>query len=171
VAASYLGPDGRRHNAPETYERKGDWIGPERGKIKLKDYAETWIKERPSLRPRTVDLYTWTLNKHVTPYLGSVQLGKLSTAMIRRWRADLLGKGVSPTMLAKAYRLLRAVLMTAAEDDGIIPRNPCRIRGADADHAEERPVLTVPQVFELADRLGRRPFGNVRKVKDGIYRL
>ncbi|MEV0228114.1 site-specific integrase [Nonomuraea sp. NPDC050786] len=185
--ASYLGPDGRRHNAPETYERKGDaeralslieaeivrgdWIDPERGKIKLKDYAETWIKERPGLRPRTADLYTWTLNKHITPYLGSVQLGKLSTAMVRRWRADLLGKGVSPTMLAKAYRLLRAVLMTAAEDDGIIPRNPCRIRGADAEHAEERPVLTVPQVFELADRLGRRPFGNVRKVKDGVYRL
>ncbi|MGV9385680.1 tyrosine-type recombinase/integrase [Nonomuraea sp. NPDC003707] len=185
--ASYLGPDGRRHNAPETYERKGDaeralslieaeivkgdWIDPERGKIKLKDYAETWIKERPGLRPRTVDLYTWTLNKHITPYLGSVQLGKLSTAMVRRWRADLLGKGVSPTMLAKAYRLLRAVLMTAAEDDGIIPRNPCRIRGADAEHAEERPVLTVPQVFELADRLGRRPFGNVRKVRDKVYRL
>ncbi|GLW10300.1 hypothetical protein Misp01_54280 [Microtetraspora sp. NBRC 13810] len=83
-----------------------------------------------------------------------------------RWRADLLGKGVSPGMIAKAYRLLRAVLMTAVEDDGIIPRNPCRIRGAHAEHAEERPVLTVPQVFELADRLGRRPFGNVRKVKD-----
>ncbi|MEQ4714760.1 site-specific integrase [Nonomuraea sp. B19D2] len=185
--ASYLGPDGRRHNAPETYERKGDaeralslieaeivkgdWIDPERGKIKLNDYAETWIKERPGLRPRTVDLYTWTLNKHITPYLGGVQLGKISTAMIRRWRAELLGKGVSPTMLAKAYRLLRAVLMTAADDDGIIPRNPCRIRGADAEHAEERPVLTVAQVFELADRLGRRPFGNVRKVKDGVYRL
>ncbi|WP_431930711.1 tyrosine-type recombinase/integrase [Nonomuraea jabiensis] len=185
--ASYLGPDGRRHNAPETYERKGDaeralslieaeivkgdWIDPERGKIKLKDYAEMWIKERPGLRPRTIDLYTWTLNKHIAPYLGTVQLGKLSTAMVRRWRADLLGKGVSPTMLAKAYRLLRAVLMTAAEDDGIIPRNPCRIRGADAEHAEERPVLTVPQVFELADRLGRRPFGNVRKVRDKVYRL
>ncbi|MEV0626800.1 tyrosine-type recombinase/integrase [Nonomuraea wenchangensis] len=185
--ASYIGPDGRRHNAPETYARKGDaeralslveaeivkgnWIDPERGKIKLRDYAETWIKERPGLRPRTVDLYTWTLGKHITPYLGGVQLGTLSTAMIRSWRSELLGKGVSPGMVAKAYRLLRAVLMTAAEDDRIIPRNPCRIKGADVEHAAERPVLTVPQVFELADRLGRRPVGNVRKVKDGVYRL
>lgn len=185
--ASYIGPDGRRHNAPETYARKGDaeralslieaeivkgnWIDPERGKIKLRDYAETWIRERPGLRPRTVDLYTWTLGKHITPYLGGVQLGAISTAMIRSWRSDLLGKGVSPGMVAKAYRLLRAVLMTAAEDDRIIPRNPCRIKGADVEHAAERPVLTVPQVFELADRLGRRPVGNVRKVKDGVYRL
>ncbi|MEV0383433.1 hypothetical protein [Nonomuraea sp. NPDC050643] len=56
-------------------------------------------------------------------------------------------------MAAKAYRLLRAVLMTAA-DDRVIPHNPCRIRGAGDEHAQERPVLTVSQVFELADRVG-----------------
>ena len=38
--------------------------------------------------------------------------------------------GVSVSMAAKAYRLLRAVLMTAVEDDKILPRNPCRIKGA-----------------------------------------
>jgi integrase len=186
--ASYLGPDWRRRTAPETYERKGDaeralslieaqiikveWTDPERGKIKLKDYAETWIKERAGLRPRTVDLYTWTLGKHITPYLGGVALGKLSTAMIRQWRAELLGNGVSVGMAAKAYRLLRAVLMTAAEDDRIISRNPCRIRGAGDEHAEERPVLTVGQVFELADKAGRRPVGNIRGLKKGEgYRI
>ncbi|WP_219601766.1 tyrosine-type recombinase/integrase [Nonomuraea indica] len=184
---SYLAPDGRRRTGLETYERKGDaeraltlieakmiageWTDPDRGKIKLKDYAETWISQRPGLRPRTVDLYTWLLNKHITPYLGAAQLGKLSTAMIRQWRADLLGNGVSVSMAAKAYRLLRAVLMTAAEEDHIIPRNPCRIRGAGDEHPEERPVLSVAQVFELADRVGRRPLGNVRKVKNGAYRL
>ncbi|MFI7042025.1 tyrosine-type recombinase/integrase [Microbispora rosea] len=184
---SYLGPDGRRRTGSETYERKGDaeraltlieakmisaeWTDPDRGKVKLKDYAETWISQRPGLRPRTVDLYTWLLKKHITPYLGGAQLGKLSTAMIRQWRADLLGNGVSVSVAAKAYRLLRAVLMTAAEEDHIISRNPCRIRGAGDEHAQERPVLTVAQVFELADLVGRRPIGNVRKLKDNAYRL
>ncbi|MGW5261615.1 tyrosine-type recombinase/integrase [Microbispora sp. NPDC004025] len=101
----------------------------------------------------------------------AIQLGKLSTAMIRQWRADLLGNGVSVSVAAKAYRLLRAVLMTAAEEVHIIPRNPCRIRGAGDEHAQERPVLTVAQVFELADLVGRRPVGNVRKLKDNVYRL
>ncbi|WP_101785807.1 tyrosine-type recombinase/integrase [Nonomuraea indica] len=32
-------------------------------------------------------------------------------------------------------------------------------------------MLSVAQVFELADRVGRRPVGNVRKVKNGAYRL
>jgi integrase len=76
--------------------------------------------------------------------------------MIRSWRAALLDSGVSPSMAAKAYRLLRAVLMTAAEEDELIPRNPCRIRGADRELAPERPILTVPQVFALADCMPHR---------------
>ena len=37
--------------------------------------------------------------------------------------------------------------------------------------APERPVLTVAQVFELAERVGRRPVGNIRKLPEGGYRL
>lgn len=80
------------------------------------------------------------------PHLGGVPLGKLDSAMIREWRAEILGNGTSVSEAAKAYRFLRAVLMTAV-DDLIIPRNPCRIRGAGAEHPEERPVLTVRQVL------------------------
>jgi integrase len=105
------------------------------------------------------------------PQLGAVPLGRLSTPMIRDWRAGLLGDGVSVSMAAKAYRLLRAVLTTAVEEDKILARNPCRIRGAGEERAAERPVLTVAQVFDLADRVGRRPVGNVRKLPAGEYRL
>jgi integrase len=35
----------------------------------------------------------------------------------------------------------------------------------------ERPVLSVAQVFELAECVGRRPVGNVRKLSAGGYRL
>ncbi len=182
----YPGPDGQIRTGPETYERKsdadkalvlieaqmtaGDWTDPDRGKIKLTDYASAWITERPGLRPRTVDLYRWLLRKHIEPHLGGVPLEKLSTRMIREWRATLLANGVSVSVAAKAYRLLRGIMMTAVEEDKILPQNPCRIRGAGDEHPEERPVLTVAQVFDLAERVGRRPVGNIRKVPDG-YRL
>jgi hypothetical protein len=91
--------------------------------------------------------------------------------MIRKWRADLVSNGMSVSMAAKAYRLLRAVLATAVEEDKILLRNPCRVRGAGEEHAAERPVLSVTQVFELADRVGRRPIGNVRRLPGGGYRL
>jgi integrase len=109
--------------------------------------------------------------KHIEPYLGKVPIGKISTQLVREWRADLLSHGVSATMAAKAYRLLRAVLATAVEDDRILPRNPCRIRGAGSEHPAERPVLTVAQVFKLAELVDRRPVGNIRKLPGGGYRL
>ena len=183
----YPGPDGRMRTGPETYARisdaeralvlieaqmtTGEWTDPERSKVKLADYAATWITERPKLRPRTVDLYRWLLKKHIAPYPGGVPIGKMSTAMIRQWRAKLLAEGVSVSMAAKAYRLLRAVLMTAVEEDKILARNPCRIRGAGDEDTPERPVLTVAQVFALAELVGRRPVGNIRKLPAGGYRL
>jgi len=50
-------------------------------------------------------------------------------------------------------------------------RPPCRIRGAGSETVPERPVLTVAQVFELAELVGRRPIGNVRQLAGGGYRL
>jgi integrase len=182
----YPGPDGRMRTGPETYERKGDaeralviveaqmasgsWTDPERGRIQLGDYASVWIAERPGLRPRTMDLYRWLLRKHIAPYLGGVPVGKLSARLIREWRSKLLSSGVSVSVAAKAYRLLRAIMTTAVDEDNMLPRNPCRIKGAGDEDAAERPVLTVRQVFDLAERVGRRPVGNIRKVPDG-YRL
>jgi integrase len=47
------------------------------------------------------------------------------------------------------YRLLRAVLNTAADDE-LIARNPCRIKGAGVEGTPERPVITLAQVLALA---------------------
>lgn len=170
----YPGPDGRIHTGPTTYATKtdadraltlieaqmisGEWTDPDRGKVLLGDYARRWIKERPGLRPKTVELYTWLLERHIMPGLGGVAVGKLTTPMVRSWRANLIDNGVSVSTAAKAYRLLRAVLMTAVEEDKMLSRNPCRIKGADNEQTPERPILTVSQVFELADKMADRRF-------------
>jgi integrase len=170
----YPGPDGRVRSHPETFARKGDasrmltvlegqlaqgaWADPERARIRLADYAEAWIAQRPGLRPRTVEIYRGSLKRHIVPHLGGVPLGKIDSGMIREWRAEILGTGTSVSEAAKAYRFLRAVLMTAV-DDQLIPRNPCRIRGAGTERPEERPVLTVRQVLDLAERMPDDRFG------------
>ena len=182
----YQGPDGLMRSASGTFARKadaqrylslieaqmmqGEWGDPAKSKVLLRDYAEAWIAERPGLRPRTIELYSWLLRRHIAPNLGSAELGKLNTQMIRSWRAKLLTEGVSPTVTAKAYRLLRAVLMTAVDEDKLLPANPCRVKGAGGEHAPECPVLTVTQVFTLADRIGVRPIGNIHH-RDQGYRL
>ncbi|HEX5114063.1 MAG TPA: site-specific integrase [Pseudonocardiaceae bacterium] len=170
--ASYLGPDGRRHFAPHRFKKEGDadrwltkvealvisgdWTDPDRAKVTLTDYADKWITERPGLRPRTVELYRWLLRKHIGPFIGGTELGKLSPAVVRQWRSDRISAGVSESVTAKAYRLLRAILNTAVDPDRIIARNPCKVPGADREHTAERPVTTVAQVFEVADRMPER---------------
>src|SRR5262245_41745262 len=155
----YRGPDGLMRSAPETFARKseaqryltlleaqiarGEWTDPARAKVKLGDYADRWIKERAGLRPATIEIYRWLLRRHIDPWIGGVPLGKIDTPLIREWRAKLLSDGVSESAAAKAYRFLRSVLMTAVNEDRILIRNPCQVRGADRETPAERPVLTV----------------------------
>jgi integrase len=140
----------------EAQINRGEWTDPERAKITLADYADRWITERAGLRPRTVELYRWLLRRHIRPWLGDVPLGKIDTPLVREWRSKLLADGVSVSATAKAYRFLRAVLMTATNEDHILPRNPCQVRGADRENAAERPVLTISEVLALAGAVPTR---------------
>lgn len=79
----------------------------------------------------------------------------MTLARVRRWRKKLIDSGVSAITVAKAYRLLRAVFNTALDDE-MIKRNPCRVKGAGSEDSPERPVLTVAQVYALADAVGLR---------------
>ena len=169
--ARYAGPDGIDRPADETFAtktdadvwltlkeadiRNGDWINPDDGKIRLVDYSQTWIAERTGLRPKTVELYGYLLRRHLTPVLGSMPIADIQAGHVRRWRKHLLDGGVSPVTAAKAYRLLKTIMSTAA-DDGAIKRNPCRIKGGGSEVSPERVVLSVPQVFALGDAIEPR---------------
>jgi hypothetical protein len=111
--------------------------------------------ERPNLRPKTLDLYRYLLRQHLLPALGSRPVSSIREPAIRAWRQSLLDPGVSPVTVAKAYRLVKAILNTAV-DDGLIRRNPCRIPGGGQEKIPERPVLTVEQVYRLAAATGGR---------------
>ncbi|HJQ44805.1 MAG TPA: hypothetical protein VJ870_00585 [Amycolatopsis sp.] len=70
-------------------------------------------------------------------------------------------------MTAKAYRLLRAILNTAVDEDKILQHNPCRACGADRETSEERPVLSVAQIFDLAGRMSERFWALVLSARGG----
>jgi integrase len=110
---------------------------------------------RPGLRPKTIQLYRYLLRVHLREAFGATTVARIIEADVRRWRADMLSAGVTPVTAAKAYRLLKSILATAV-DDGLIRRNPCRIKGASVEKSPERPVLTVGQVYALADAIGPR---------------
>lgn len=127
----------------------------------LADYAPAWVEARLSargepLRPRVRDLYLSQLRLHVLPTLGSARLARITTASVRAWYADLRGpSGPGASTAAKCYRLLRSILGTAVED-GLIPANPCTIKGAGIEPADERPIPTVAEALQLADAIHPR---------------
>ena len=125
------------------------------GEVPFPEYAAAWIEERPNLRPKTIRLYRYLLRSHLRPGFADKTVAEIKEAHVRRWRKGLLDSGVSPVTTAKAYRLLKAILNTAV-DDGIIRRNPCRIKGAGQEKSPERPTLTIPQVYALAEAIDQR---------------
>jgi integrase len=164
--ARYRGPDGVDRPAPVTFATKTDaerwlarvevqihddhWRDPDLGRVSFAEYAAAWIKERPGLRPNTVQVYNYVLARHIEPFFGNRAVADIREAHVRRWRGELLDSGVSAASAANGYRLMKAIMNTAV-DDGIVSRNPCRIRGASQDRSPERPVLSVGEVVALAE--------------------
>jgi integrase len=137
-------------------QTRGAWIDPARAKTTLADYAATWLGGHPTLRPRTQRLYADLLRLHILPTLGAVELGRLSPVAVRRWHSALVaGDRPGASTVAKAYRLLHTVLASAVAEERIV-RNPCTIRGASMEHADERPMATVAEVYALAEAVEPR---------------
>ncbi|GAA1128745.1 site-specific integrase [Kitasatospora arboriphila] len=161
---------GQLRSAEDTYATKRDaevaltlieasivtdkWTDPDAGSVNFADFAATWIKDR-KLEESTRERYATVLRLHILPKLGGRSVGEISPPRVRAWRSGLLDAGVGEPSVVKAYQMLRAILNTAV-DDGLIQRNPCRIKGADTYDVPERPVLTVPEVFAVADAIGPR---------------
>jgi integrase len=163
--ARYPGPDGVMRPADDTFETKtraevwltrketeildGDWIDPDAAQVPFGQYAQAWIDERPGLRPATVTAYRCTLRRHLIPTFAGRAICDIREPHVRRWRKAMLDSGVGPPTMAKAYVLFKAILNTAV-DDGLIRRNPCRIKGAGTGQSPERPPVTVRQIFDIA---------------------
>lgn len=148
--ASYIGPDAERHTAPATFQAKMDaeaWLAFEHGLVgsdtwtppaarsvraqhavhakTFGEYAATWLAGR-DLKPRTRSHYASLLRRQLAPW-QDVPVASIRPDMVRDWHAAL-DKG-TPTLRVHAYSLLRAILATAVTD-GLLPANPCHIRGA-----------------------------------------
>jgi integrase len=169
--ARYRGPDGVDRPAPSTFATKTDaekwlarteseihddhWRDPDLGRAGFGEYAAAWIKERAGLRPNTVQLYQYALARLLGPFFGNRAVADIREAHVRCWRGELLNSGASPTTVAKAYRLMKAIMNTAV-DEGIVQRNPCRVRGAGQDRSPERPVRSVGEVVALVEVMPER---------------
>jgi integrase len=144
VQARYTGPDGAVYKGPITFDTKGDaraWLALKQSEILREEwlpatpkapttsfgaYADAWLAGR-DLKPRTRELYTALLRDRIAPTFAALPVKNISPDLVRKWHAE---QGTAaPTARAHAYGLLRSILATAVID-GLLPANPCHVRGA-----------------------------------------
>lgn len=170
--ARYHDAAGHRITAPRTFETKtearrwlssvetdmvrGDWHDPRRGRVPFAEWADRWLAVKSAkLRAATIELYRYLLRRHVKPRFGSTQLGHITAADVQAWLGDLHASYLSSNTVAKAYRILKAV-MEGAVEAGLIPRSPCTIKGAATERHPEMRVATPEEVAAIARAAGPR---------------
>ena len=88
------------------------------------------------------------------PALGTVALTDITPALVRQWYSALVAKH-SASVAAKAYTRLRQVL-TAAMNDDLIGKNPCRIQRGGVEHHPEQRFATMAELAAMAEAVPDR---------------
>jgi integrase len=170
--ARYYDQTGVRHTAPRTFPTRGDanrflaqaeadllrgaWADPRLARTTFGDWVDRWWATTAELRPGTRVLYAYLLRRFLLPAFATTRLGKLDPLTVRTWLAGLHEAGeVTPTTIAKAYRLLRRILNVAVEA-GYLPRNPCTVKGAGIERPREMRHVSIPQLMDLANAVPGR---------------
>jgi len=140
----------------EADQTRGLWHDPSRGDVLFAEVAERWFATKVHLRPTTRSMYRSTLDRHILPSFGERPVGSITTLDVQVWIADRhANTRMGANSVAKAYKLLRAV-MESAVDSGLILRNPCRIKGAGTERLPEMRCATPEEVAAIAQAAGPR---------------
>ncbi len=174
--ASYTGPDGVLHKAPDTFAAKIDaegwlherrreidrnlWSPPakaeekkakRKAEVKFGAYAARWLENRTvkgrPLRPRTREHYQCLLDQHIYPTFSNKSVRGIGMEEVDRWYANVAQD--APTVRAHAYSLLRTILETARKRERLIEVNPCEIHGAGSTVRKIKPKLASLEELDL----------------------
>lgn len=111
-----------------------------------------------SIKARTLAEYRRILDTYVLPEFATRPIGSITPADARRFRADLVSRGLARGTIKHAFDVFRRVLDTAVTD-GALPANPAasvpRLRQTDTQPFTPHP-LSAEQVAAVAGHVAAR---------------
>lgn len=115
--------------------------------VKVADFMNRWVDDsaRPSVRPRTYQIYKWLIEKHINPRIGGVRLDKLSPVHVQGWLTTMERDGCSGRLRQMAMARLNKALKQAVRW-GLVPRNVCEAVDKPKAPRKEFTVLDQKQV-------------------------
>ncbi|WP_416963473.1 tyrosine-type recombinase/integrase [Streptomyces sp. Agncl-13] len=140
--ARYPGPDGVLRPADRTFAtttdadrwlakkrieiEDGHWIDPVEGQTTVRDWSARWLAAvSPQLKHKTQASYRSLINSLINPALGDRELSSLRPITVTEWVAQMRTRGLSPSRIRQAYRVLSQVMASAVDND-LIAQTPCR---------------------------------------------
>lgn len=138
----------------ELLKRKADlWVERERipkSGMTLRRWMQQYLlgERFAHLKPRSRQIYQATFERHIAPFLGAADLGQITTADVHQLIALLNRKKLAPNTVAGILRLLSSVLR-AAQEEGLIRRNPCSKVVLHQPPRDEQRVLSVREQEQL----------------------
>jgi integrase len=170
--ARYVAPDGRErnHSFPDKQKRRaeawlaqveadmtrGQYVDPGAGKVLFERYATEWLASQTS-DVSTRAAMEVRLRVHVFPIIGGRPLVSFLPTDIRQWAYGLQEAGLAASYRRVLFANVSAVF-SAAVDDGLIGKNPCRAGSVKAPRLDPHKVVpwTREQVMVVRAALPER---------------
>ena len=138
-------------------QSENDYI--ESNNMKLSEWLDTWMKEykKGSIRATTYSAYHSSINLHIRPALGSIELQKLRPDHIQKMLNDLSRGSKKKAALTSASVIkIKNILSGALEQairNQIIPYNPARATAPPKLVQEEIRIMTVEEQKQFTEAL------------------
>jgi integrase len=161
---SYQDTAGRRH--ARSFDKKADaerylalmgadvargaWVDPALGRTKFGGYAREWLAAQ-TFDVSTREQVEHRLRVYAYPTWEDVPLGRIRTAAVQKWLAELTQR-LAPSTVRQAFVHFSAIL-SAAVDDEMIAKNPCKSRSVAPPAVVRQRVVPwpIPRVRAVID--------------------
>lgn len=138
-------------NQLEVDKRRGAYVAPAAGRVKLGEYAREWLESKHKLKPSTRARYQAVLDTVISRH-SEIPLGDISRRWVRELVADL-SVDLAPASVHKTITVLRQVLAMAVDENRLV-MNPVDGVELPPVTALEQRFLTLEQLHAVADAAG-----------------
>jgi integrase len=147
--------DAERHRSTVAADLvRGQYVDPDAGKETFASYATRWLSVQ-TFDPLTQEAVELRLRLHAFPVLGGLSLRQVKPSTIQAWL-----RGLEP--LAASYRKVLyanvSTIFSAAVDDELLAKNPCRAPSVRRPQVESHKVVPwdSDQVLAMYEALPER---------------
>jgi integrase len=135
----------------EVDKRRGAYVAPSAGRLKLGDYAQQWLDSKHKLAPSTRARYQVILDGALADH-ADIALSDINRQFVREWVAAL-SRQLAPASVHKTVGVLRQVLAMAVTDNRLAMNPVDGVELPSVTTVEQR-FLTLEQLHVLADAAG-----------------